>query len=137
MPFEPGNSVGVQFSADNQPLSNGRPPGVKNRATIARKVLDMLITIPDETFTTLQANFPDIAHQVTIEEYITMQQAVIATKETNAYKAIMDSAYGAPKVEVKNTVVNAQLFPLDPLSDVDDSTTIDGPSEDSGVTETN
>lgn len=100
MPFEPGHEHGVRFSTENQPVSNGRPLGVRNRSTVARKVLDMLIMIPDETFTTLQANFPDIAQQVTIEEYITMQQAVIATKETNAYKAIMDSAYGAPKQEV-------------------------------------
>lgn len=98
--FGTENNPGVVFSSDNQPLNNGRPVGVRNRSTIARKILDMLITIPDETFTTLQANFPDIAKQVTIEEYITMQQAVIATKETNAYKAIMDSAYGAPKQEV-------------------------------------
>ena len=103
MPFEPGNSVGVQFSTDNQPVNNGRPPGVRNRSTVARKVLDMLITIPDETYTTLQANFPDIAKQVTIEEYITMQQAVLATKETNAYKAVMDSAYGAPKQEIEQS----------------------------------
>lgn len=90
----------TQFSSDNQPLNNGRPAGVRNRSTIARKILDMLITIPDETYATLQQNFPDVAQQVTIEEYITMQQAVIATKETNAYKALMDSAYGAPKQEV-------------------------------------
>lgn len=98
--FGTENNPGVVFSSDYQPLNAGRPQGVRNRSTVARKVLDMLITIPDETYATLQANFPDIAQQVTIEEYITMQQAVIATKETNAYKAIMDSAYGAPKQEV-------------------------------------
>lgn len=101
--FGTENNPGVVFSSENQPLTQGRTPGVKNRSTIARKVLDMLITIPDETFQTLQQNFPDIAQQVTIEEYITMQQAVIATKETNAYKAIMDSAYGAPKQEIEQS----------------------------------
>ena len=103
MPFEPGNSVGVQFSSDNQPVNNGRPAGVRNRSTVARKILDMLIRIPDETYAEMILAFPDVAQNVTIEEYITMQQAVIATKETNAYKAIMDSAYGAPKQEVEQT----------------------------------
>ncbi len=98
--FGTENNPGVVFTSDNQPVNSGRPAGVRNRSTVARKVLDMLITIPDESFAALQANFPDIAQQVTIEEYITMQQSVLATKETNAYKALMDSAYGAPKQEV-------------------------------------
>ncbi len=98
--FGTENNPGVVFTSDNQPVNSGRPVGVRNRSTVARKILDMLITIPDESFAALQANFPDIAQQVTIEEYITMQQSVLATKETNAYKALMDSAYGAPKQEV-------------------------------------
>jgi hypothetical protein len=106
MPGSPGNpnfgtenSPAVKFSSENQPLSNGRPLGVRNR-----KILDMLIRIPDETYDALKANFPDVAQQVTIEEYITMQQAVIATKETGAYKAIMDSAYGLPKQDIEQHV---------------------------------
>jgi hypothetical protein len=95
--FGTENNPGVTFTPDYQPNNMGRPVGVRNRSTVARKILDMLIRIPDETFEEMQRNFPDVAQQVTIEEYITMQQAVIATKETNAYKAIMDSAYGAPK----------------------------------------
>ena len=105
MPFEPGHKKGIEtrFSTDNQPVSNGHPKGVRNRSTIARKVLDMLVRIPDEQYDKLKENFPDIEQAVTIEEYITMQQAVLATKETNAYKAVMDSAYGAPKQEIENT----------------------------------
>ena len=101
--FGTENNPGVLFSSDNQPPTQGRPLGVRNRSTVARKILDMLIRIPDETYAEMLLNFPDVAQQVTIEEYITMQQAVIATKETNAYKAIMDSAYGAPKQETENT----------------------------------
>lgn len=93
----------TQFSADNQPLNNGRPAGVRNRSTIARKVLDMLIRVPDEKYEELLLSFPEMAQTITVEEYITMQQTVIATKETNAYKAIMDSAYGAPKQEIEQS----------------------------------
>ena len=94
------NSISTRFSSDYQPVSNGHPKGVKNRATIAKQVLGMMIKIPDQAYQELLINFPDLEQSITIEEYITMQQAVIATKETNAYKAIMDSAYGAPKQEV-------------------------------------
>ncbi len=107
--FKTENHPGVKFSADNQPVSNGRPVGSKTRSTIARKVLDMLIRIPNEKYEELLLSFPELEQSVTIEEYITMQQSVIATKETNAYKAIMDSAYGAPKQDIdldsKQTIV--------------------------------
>lgn len=115
--FGTENSPAVKFSSDYQPVSNGRTPGVRNRSTVARKVLDMLITIPDSQYDELRVNFPDLAQQITIEDYITMQQAVIATKETNAYKAIMDSAYGAPKQEIENHNTNVAILTNDPLSE--------------------
>lgn len=126
MPFEEGNSVGIQFSSDNQPVSNGRPPGSKNRSTIARRVLDYLIRIPDEQYEVLLHTHPDLKQQLTIEEYITLQQAVLAMKETNAYKAIMDSAYGAPKQEIENLNHNVNVLSNDPLN----APTDDGITED-------
>lgn len=100
MPFEPGHEHGVRFSTDYQPVSNGRPLGVRNRSTVARKVLDMLIRVPNEKYEELLLSFPEMEQTITVEEYITMQQTVLATKETNAYKAVMDSAYGAPKQDI-------------------------------------
>lgn len=113
----------TQFSADNQPVTNGRPVGSKSRSTIARKVLDMLIKIPDEKYEDLLLSFPGIEQTITVEEYITMQQTVIATKETNAYKAIMDSAYGAPKQELEhsgemtNKTMSIEIVPPKPLDE--------------------
>lgn len=105
MPFEIGNEIGNRFSSDNQPETQGRPLGVKNRSTIARKILEMSAIMPDETFEQLKQAFPDIEQRMTTEEIATivMLGAAIAKKDVNAYKAIMDSAYGAPKQEVQTS----------------------------------
>lgn len=105
MPFKVGNSIGNRFSADNQPDSQGRPQGVKNRSTIARKILSMSAIMPDEMFAKLKESFPDIEQRMTTEEIATivMLGAAIAKKDVNAYKAIMDSAYGAPKQEIEQS----------------------------------
>lgn len=93
----------TQFSSEKQPENQGRPLGVKNRSTIARKILSMSAIMPDETFAQLKESFPDIEQRMTTEEIATivMLGAAIAKKDVNAYKAIMDSAYGAPKQEVE------------------------------------
>ena len=117
------NSIATRFSSENQPVTQGRTPGSKNRATVARKVLEMLIRIPDEKYTELLKSFPDLEQSITVEDYITMQQTVLATKETNAYKAIMDSAYGAPKQELEhsgemtNKTVAIEIVPPKPLDE--------------------
>ena len=106
MPFEPGNSVGVQFSADYQPVSNGRPVGSRSRSTIARKILEMTAIMPNDVFEALKANFPDIEKKMTTEEIATiviLGQAIV-NKDTQAYKAIMDSAYGLPKQDIDHSI---------------------------------
>ena len=107
MPFEPGHKKGLetQFSSDNQPLNNGRPLGVKNRSTIARKVLEMTALMPKETLEKLKETYPDIADKLTAEEIATIVMVgnAISKGDVNAYKAVMDSAYGAPKGEVEHT----------------------------------
>jgi len=125
MPFEPGHEHGVRFSADYQPDSNGRPKGVKNRSTIARKVLEMTALMPDDTFAQLKASFPNIEQRMTTEEIATLVMigSAIAKKDVNAYKAIMDSAYGAPKQEVEhsgemtNKTVAIEIVPPKPLDE--------------------
>jgi hypothetical protein len=93
MPFKKGNTIGVQFSSENQPATNGRTEGVRNRTTIARIVLDMARTLPPE----LIAIHPDLDGETTFEEVMTLVQAERAVNgDTNAYKALMDSAHGAP-----------------------------------------
>lgn len=137
MPFEKGHEYGVRFNSEHQPTNNGRPLGSKSRSTIARKVLEMTALLPNQTLEKLKEVYPEIGDKLTAEEIATIVMVgnAISKGDVNAYKAVMDSAYGAPKVEVKNTV-NAQLFPLDPLSDIDDNTAIESPSENSGVTQT-
>lgn len=119
MPFEQGNKVGVQFTPDYQPENAGRPKGVKNRSTIARKVLEMSAIMPEEMLEKLRDTFPGIEQRMTTEEIATiaiMGQA-IAKGDYNAYKTIMDSAYGAPKQEVATTVTNVNVLNNDPLND--------------------
>jgi hypothetical protein len=81
---------------------NGRPVGSKNRSTIMRKVLDMQGTLPDEMFEALKEIFPGIEKKMTFEEMASIAQAANAVKgDTAAYKAMMDSAYGAPKQDLE------------------------------------
>jgi hypothetical protein len=83
----------------------GKPIGTKNRSTIARKILSMKALLPDEIFNKLQHAFPDIEQKMTAEEIATIVilGAAITKQDYNAYKAIMDSAYGLPKQEVETT----------------------------------
>lgn len=73
---------------------NGRPKGSRNRSTVAREWLSAIqkqknpISGKDE--------------ELTQEDIITLQQIHKARKgDTNAYKAVMDSAYGAPKQDIE------------------------------------
>jgi hypothetical protein len=102
MPFKPGNSVGRQFTQENQPEKNGRIAGTQNRSTIARKILEMNVKLPQEAFEKLKAIYPTIEQQMSAEEMMTIIQTsnAITKGDTNAYKAIMDSRYGAPKNEI-------------------------------------
>lgn len=96
MPFKKGESgnPSTQFSSTNQPESNGRKEGVRNRATIARAVLDLSREMPPE----LILSHPTLNGETTVEEVMALVQAERAINgDTNAYKALMDSAYGAPK----------------------------------------
>jgi hypothetical protein len=62
----------------------GRPKGKRNRSTILKELLDM--------------NDQELKmHQAQIEKAIEL-------KDTNAYKAVLDSAYGAPVQQVENDI---------------------------------
>ena len=63
---------------------NGRPKGKRNRSTILKELLDM--------------NDQELKmHQAQIEKAIEL-------KDTNAYKAVLDSAYGAPVQQIDNDI---------------------------------
>lgn len=76
---------------------NGRPKGSRNRSTIAREMLALM---------SKQINpITNEEQELTHEEIITLAQVhkAMKDKDTNAYKALMDSAYGAPKQEIDQT----------------------------------
>lgn len=78
----------------------GRPLGAKNRSTIARKILEMKASIAEERLDVLKTMYPDMTNDVTVEDVATIMIASNAmTGDVNSYKALMDSAYGAPKQE--------------------------------------
>lgn len=88
--------------ADSRRNMDGRPNGIKNRSTIARQVLSMNAILPNETMSILKTIYPDISERMTSEEIATIVMVgnAISKGDVNAYKAVMDSAYGAPKQDV-------------------------------------
>jgi hypothetical protein len=104
MPFKKGETPegAIVYEKGQSGNLNGRPVGTKNRSTIAKKVLEMTAIYPDKVFEQLQKQYPEITKSMTIEEMGTIIQAdkMIRQKDTVAYRAILDSAYGAPKQEV-------------------------------------
>ena len=92
-PFKPGESGNP----------NGYPKGVKNRATISRKVLDMVGILPDAIYESLKKISPEIEKSMSLEEIIDIVQAhkAIAGKDTQAAKYLKDNIYGAPRQELE------------------------------------
>jgi hypothetical protein len=70
----------------------GRPKGSRNRSTILKELLD----INDQELK---------MHQAQIDK-------AIQQKDTAAYKAVLDSAYGAPVQQVEQTQTNVDLSGL-------------------------
>jgi hypothetical protein len=85
---------------------NGRPKGVRNRSTIAREILAMKGAIPSDILEKLKELFPTLNNKMTIEEVMTISIAnkAITESDVNAYKALMDSGYGAPTQQVEQTI---------------------------------
>jgi hypothetical protein len=74
----------IPFKAGQSGNPNGRPKGKRNRSTILKELLDM--------------NDQELKmHQAQIEKAIEL-------KDTNAYKAVLDSAYGAPVQQIDNDI---------------------------------
>lgn len=82
-----------QFQEGKSGNPNGRPKGAKSRSTIARIWLDAM----QKQKNPISGNDEDLSQ----EDIITLQQINKARKgDTNAYNALMNSAYGAPKQEI-------------------------------------
>ena len=114
MPFEKGTTPegAKPFVPGQSGNPEGRALGTKNRSTIARKILEMTALFKDEALTKLQEQYPEITKQTTVEEMMTIVMAskAITDSDVNAYKALQDSAYGAPTQEIGHTITEQPLF---------------------------
>ena len=93
-PFEKGESGNP----------NGRPKGAKNRSTIARRWLEVNQSLKN----------PLTGEQETMSQEDLMTLALIKKAregDVTAYKALMDSGYGAPLQQIEQTNIEQPLFP--------------------------
>ena len=80
----------------------GRPKGSKNRSTIAKKWLELQQRSKNE--------ITGIEEQLSQEDLITLALIKKAQKgDVNAYKALMDSGYGAPIQQIEGTLIESKL----------------------------
>lgn len=102
-PFKPGQVANP----------NGRPKGSKNRSTIARMVLDMEIIVPGDIYDHFIKQYPKMPKVMSTEMLATLQvmRRAIHDGEYLHYKAIVDSAYGAPKQEIDMTSDGERINP--------------------------
>lgn len=93
-----------KFSSEYQPEKNGRPKGSKNRSTIAKYWLEVNQNLKN----------PLTGESQTMSQEDLMTLALIKKArdgDVNAYKALMDSGYGAPIQQIEQTNIEQQLFP--------------------------
>ena len=83
---------------------NGRPKGSRNRSTIAKQWLEVNQSL----------NNPLTGEQETMSQEDLMTLALIKKAregDVNAYKALMDSGYGAPVQQIEQHNIEIPLFP--------------------------
>lgn len=84
---------------------NGRPIGSPNRATVAKRILQLSAkrVIPAEIKKMIECEYQNL-DTLTLEEVMTMVMVhkAIVDKDVTAYRAVMDSRYGAPRQETDN-----------------------------------
>jgi hypothetical protein len=93
-----------KFSSEYQPEKNGRPKGAKNRSTIAKYWLEVNQKLKN----------PLTGAEETMSQEDLMTLALIKKAregDVSAYKALMDSGYGAPLQQIEQTILEQPLFP--------------------------
>jgi hypothetical protein len=92
---------------------NGRPKGAKNRSTIAKYWLDVNQKLKN----------PLTGAEETMSQEDLMTLALIKKAregDVAAYKALMDSGYGAPLQQIEQTVLEQPIFPDVSADDFDE-----------------
>ena len=102
-----------EFKKGESGNPNGRPKGAKNRSTIARKWLEVNQSLKN----------PLTGENETMSQEDLMTLALIKKArdgDTNAYKALMDSGYGAPvqQIEQTNTEIDLSGMSTDELKEL-------------------
>ncbi len=102
-----------KFTSDYQPKNNGRPKGRKNRSTIARHWLEINQKLKN----------PITGDSETMSQEDLMTLALIKKAregDVNAYKALMDSGYGAPvqQIDQQQTSIDLSDLTTDEIRDI-------------------
>jgi len=101
------------FTSDYQPKSNGRPKGSKNRSTIAKKWLEVNQNIKNP--------LTGESEELSQEDIMTLALIKKAREgDVNAYKALMDSGYGAPiqQIEQIGDEIDLSSFTTDEIKEL-------------------
>ena len=102
-----------KFTSEYQPEKNGRPKGSKNRSTIAKYWL----SIEQDLKNPLNGNTETMSQ----EDLMTLALIKKAREgDVNAYKALMDSGYGAPVQQIEQTITEQPIFPDVSADDFDE-----------------
>lgn len=109
----PENIEKHKFEKGESGNPNGRPKGAKNRSTIARYWLDINQKLKN----------PLTGSEETMSQEDLMTLALIKKAregDVNAYKALMDSGYGAPvqQIEQTNTDIDLSGMSTDELKEL-------------------
>jgi hypothetical protein len=102
-----------KFTSEYQPEKNGRPKGAKNRSTIAKYWLEVNQKLKN----------PLTGAEETMSQEDLMTLALIKKAregDVSAYKALMDSGYGAPLQQIEQTVLEQPIFPDVSADDFDE-----------------
>jgi hypothetical protein len=94
----------IPFKKGQSGNPNGRPKGSLNRSTIARKWLEVNQSLKN----------PLTGESETMSQEDLMTLALIKKAregDVTAYKALMDSGYGAPLQQIEQTNIEQPLFP--------------------------
>ena len=98
---------------EKRPQHTGRPKGSRNRSTVTRELLDQIAEMPEKMKEKFKEIFPELPDKMIIESALIYSQMAKAMKsgDTQAFKAIMDNAYGLPvqSVNQHNTFDEEQV----------------------------
>ena len=102
-----------EFKKGQSGNPNGRPKGSKNRSTIARYWL--------EINQNLKNPLTGENENMSQEDLMTLALIKKAREgDVNAYKALMDSGYGAPVQQIEQTITEQPIFPDVSADDFDE-----------------